>query len=192
MLIYLFLISITILIMLLLNIFIGIDKYNYSISYIIGMIVIHIVAVFIIDAIVAFVINKLPKKWFNYKSSVFKIYNWENSFYNHLKIRKWKEHIPELGMLAGFRKNKIKEPNNNDYLSVYLEQSCIGITVHSYSILLGFLIFLIKPKYFFFFALPVSITNGIIHFLSLSILRYNVPKLIRLYERNKKKVLKNE
>lgn len=192
MLIYIFLISITVLIMLLINIFIGINKFNYSIYYIIDMIVIHILVVFIIDAFTAFFINKLPKKWFNYQYKIFKIFKWENSFYNCLKIRSWKEYIPELGFLAGFRKNKVKEPHNNNYIDKYLEQCCIGMSVHFTSIILGYLTILIKPKYFLYFALPVSITNGIIHFLSLSILRYNVPKLIRLYERNQRKRLKNE
>lgn len=182
MIIYSVIISITLIIVYLLNLLRGYT----DILYILKWTSIDILVVFIIDAIIAFVIRRLPEKWFVYKYKVFKIFKWERKFYEAIKIKKWKDKIPELGQLTNFKKNKVREPKNSEYLLRYLMECVYGETIHFLSIILGFLILLINPKCCLYFGLPIAIANGIISYLSFAILRYNRPKLTILYNRSVK------
>lgn len=182
MIIYSVIISITLIIVYLLNLLRGCT----DILYILKWTSIDILVVFIIDAIIAFVIRRLPEKWFVYKYKVFKIFKWERKFYEAIKIKKWKDKIPELGQLTNFKKNKVREPKNSEYLLRYLMECVYGETTHFLSIILGFLILLINPKCCLYFGLPIAIANGIISYLSFAILRYNRPKLTILYNRSVK------
>lgn len=184
MLIYSVIIGTIVLIITLISVFFGMDYYGYDLGYNFGFIAINILVVFLIDLFMAFIVNQLPKKWFNYKFKRFKIFKWERSFYEKIGIKKWKDNIPELGWLANFRKNKVARPNDNEYIEKFLEECCYGEIVHMTSIFLGFLIVFLNPKLFLIFALPIGIGNAIIHFLSLAILRYTRPKLLVLYKRN--------
>lgn len=182
MIIYSVIISITLIIVYLLNLLRGCT----DILYILKWTSIDILVVFIIDAIIAFVIRRLPEKWFDYKYKAFKIFKWERKFYEAIKIKKWKDKIPELGQLTNFKKNKVREPKNSKYLLRYLMECVYGETIHFLSIILGFLILLINPKCCLYFGLPIAIANGIISYLSFAILRYNRPKLTILYNRSVK------
>lgn len=182
MIIYSVIISITLIIVYLLNLLRGCT----DILYILKWTSIDILVVFIIDAIIAFVIRRLPVKWFDYKYKAFKIFKWERKFYEAIKIKKWKDKIPELGQLTNFKKNKVREPKNSEYLLRYLMECVYGETIHFLSIILGFLILLINPKCCLYFGLPIAIANGIISYLSFAILRYNRPKLTILYNRSVK------
>ena len=182
MIIYSVIISITLIIVYLLNLLRGCT----DILYILKWTSIDILVVFIIDAIIAFVIRRLPEKWFDYKYKAFKILKWERKFYEAIKIKKWKDKIPELGQLTNFKKNKVREPKNSEYLLRYLMECVYGETIHFLSIILGFLILLINPKCCLYFGLPIAIANGIISYLSFAILRYNRPKLTILYNRSVK------
>lgn len=182
MIIYSVIISITLIIVYLLNLLRGCT----DILYILKWTSIDILVVFIIDAIIAFVIRRLPEKWFDYKYKAFKIFKWERKFYEAIKIKKWKDKIHELGQLTNFKKNKVREPKNSEYLLRYLMECVYGETIHFLSIILGFLILLINPKCCLYFGLPIAIANGIISYLSFAILRYNRPKLTILYNRSVK------
>ena len=182
MIIYSVIISITLIIVYLLNLLRGCT----DILYILKWTSIDILVVFIIDAIIAFVIIRLPEKWFDYKYKAFKIFKWERKFYEAIKIKKWKDKIPELGQLTNFKKNKVREPKNSEYLLRYLMECVYGETIHFLSIILGFLILLINTKCCLYFGLPIAIANGIISYLSFAILRYNRPKLTILYNRSVK------
>lgn len=182
MIIYSVIISITLIIVYLLNLLRGCT----DILYILKWTSIDILVVFIIDAIIAFVIRRLPEKWFDYKYKAFKIFKWERKFYEAIKIKKWKDKIPELGQLTNFKKNKVREPKSSEYLLRYLMECVYGETIHFLSIILGFLILLINPKCCLYFGLPIAIANGIISYLSFAILRYNRPKLTILYNRSVK------
>lgn len=182
MIIYSVIILITLIIVYLLNLLRGCT----DILYILKWTSIDILVVFIIDAIIAFVIRRLPEKWFDYKYKAFKIFKWERKFYEAIKIKKWKDKIPELGQLTNFKKNKVREPKNSEYLLRYLMECVYGETIHFLSIILGFLILLINPKCCLYFGLPIAIANGIISYLSFAILRYNRPKLTILYNRSVK------
>ena len=156
------------------------DWYIYIIA-----VVAYVIIVIIIDAIVATIIRKMPEKYFD---------KGELKFYKLIGVKKWKEHVPELGMFTGFRKNKIANPKDSAYLSRYILEACYGIIIHFWSVPASFLIMLLDFKMYtgnsnlwLFVALPVAIVNAVLIVLPAFILKYNLPKLVRLYEISIKK-----
>lgn len=187
MIIYLIIICITILLVFLLNYFIAIPicMYDYTLSELIGKVGMSIIVVFLIDAFLAFLIRRLPKKWFNFKYRFFHIFKSEKKFYEKIKIKKWKDLIPELGQFTNFSKRKVDDPTNNEYIERFLLEVCYGEVIHFSSILFGFLIvFLYDLRFCWCIGIPIAIANALINYLSLAILRYNRPKLTTLYKRN--------
>lgn len=187
MVLYLTIIGIISLIIILLSPFVLDSISVTSITYTILMIILHIGLVTVIDAIIAFAVNKLPKKWFNYEFKRFHILRFEKKFYEFIKIKKWKDLVPELGQLANFRKNKIEKPKDINYLNKFIEQCCYGEIVHLISIFLGFLIIFIKPSEWMLFGIPISLGNALLNYMPYAILRYNRHKLETLYKRNLRK-----
>ncbi len=187
MIIYFIIISITLGYIALLNGLIGINLYTYDWFFVIKITLLNILVIFLIDAFLAFVIHKLPLRWFDHRKKCFHIFKWERKFYEKIKIKKWKDHIPELGTLVNFRKNKVLEPNNNIYVQKFLTECCYGEMIHFLSIIFGILIIFIAPKYFLLLGFPVVVANALINYLSFAILRYTRPKLLQLYKRNCRK-----
>ena len=58
----------------------------------------------------AFLIRRLPEKWFKEEKGILKTTKFELKLYNFLHVSKWKEHVPELGSFTGFHKNKVTNP----------------------------------------------------------------------------------
>ena len=157
-------------------------------------VVAYVIIVIIIDAIVATVIRKMPEKYFDYHKRVFNTTKSELKFYKLIGVKKWKEHVPELGMFTGFRKNKIANPKDPAYLSRYILEACYGIIIHFWSVPASFLIMLFDFKMYtgnsnlwLCVEMPVAIVNAILIVLPAFILKYNLPKLVRLYEISIKK-----
>ena len=149
--------------------------------------VLLVLSVIAIDGVVAFLVNRLPKKWFNHNFKFFTVGKREKLFYEKMRIRKWKDKIPELGALGGFRKNHVLDPFNNEYVEKYLLEVCYGEIVHVLGCLFGFLVMCIYPKYYLTIGLPVAVVNAVMNIPSLIILRYNSHKLEVLYKSNKKR-----
>ena len=160
------------------------------------------IIVILIDGLVAWIIRSLPSKCVDYNKKVFHTTKREIRFYDFIRIKKWKDKVPELGMFTSFRKNKISDPNNPEYLKRYIMEACYGVIIHYASVPFGFLILLCDYKMysgnsilFLTIALPVAIVNAILIVLPAFILKYNLPKLIRLYEfkkRQKEREINNE
>ena len=92
-------------------------------------------------------------------------------------------------MFTSFRKNKISNPNDPEYLKRYILEACYGVIIHYVSVPFSFLIMLCDYKMysgnsimFLTIALPVAIVNAVLILLPAFILKHNLPKLIRLYE----------
>ena len=158
------------------------------------------IIVILVDGIVAWIIRNMPKKWFDYHHKMFITSEKEKKFYKIIKVKLWKEKVPELGMFTSFRKNKISDPNNPEYLKRYILEACYGVAIHYFSVPFGFLIMLCDYKMysgssilFLTIALPVALVNAVLILLPAFILKYNLPKLIRLYEfKKKQKVEENK
>lgn len=158
--------------------------------YVFGFTALAILLVIVIDALTATVARLLPKACANHEKKIFTVGAKEKKFYEKLKIRKWKDLVPEIGHFTGFRKNKIADPKSVEYLDRFLLEACYGEIGHFYSLFTGFLLLLLFPltKIWFAVSLPVCIVNIFMNLPSLFILRYNSYKLVVL----KKNLLKKQ
>ncbi|MBQ8658313.1 MAG: hypothetical protein IJ506_04185 [Clostridia bacterium] len=149
-----------------------------------------VIAVILVDAIVASACRLSPAKWYNHNSKIYTVGRKEKNFYEKLKIRKWKDKIPEIGHFTGFRKNKLDDPTSVEYVERFLLESCYGEAGHLLSCLLGFVImipFPFLPRGWWLISLLVGIVNVLMNLPSLFVLRYNSYKLEILYKRNLKR-----
>ncbi len=190
MVIYLSIIFLSIIFISVMNIIFTMSMFNLSAPYIFFIVFISAVINFIIDAIVALVIHKLPKKWFNPYNSIYKVWGFERKFYENIGIKRWKDRVPEMGQLCNFKKDKIASINDNEYIYKFLEETCYAEVLHFLSAILGFAVIFVFPmKYMLYFTLPVALVNCFLQVLPIFIQRYTRPKLIKLYERNLRNAL---
>ena len=66
------------------------------------------------DGLWAFIIRRaFPEKWFSYeRKGFFDVPKKECKFYEKIGIKKWKDHVLELGMFTAFDKKAISAPDN--------------------------------------------------------------------------------
>lgn len=190
MLVYLIIIIISVSLIATLNIFFNPLYHNNWWIYIVATLAFALIA-FIMDALVAIIIRKMPEKWFSKNKGLFKTSEKEISFYRFLKVNKWKDHIPELGGFTNFHKDKLVNPFDNEYIGRYILEARYGIAIHIYSVPASFLIILCDYKMYtaqsnlwLTIGLPVAIVNAILILLPAFILKYNMPRLVRIYENN--------
>ena len=167
-----------------------------SISFftVFGLTWIAIVAVLLIDAITATIARLLPAKLANHEKKFFQVSAKEKKFYEKLKIRKWKDAIPEIGQFTGFRKNTLQDPKSVEYVDRFLLETCYGEIGHTASVFTGFLIlllFFLTPLWWGI-SIPVAVINAILNLPSLFILRYNSYKLEILRKSNLKRQQANQ
>lgn len=143
----------------------------------------------LIDGLIATIARLLPKKCAQHDARVFVVSAKEKKFYEKMKIRKWKDHIPEIGHFTGFRKNKIADPKSVEYLDRFLLEACYGEIGHFFSVFFGFLVLLLYPiaTVWMAISIPVAIINIFLNLPSLFVLRYNSYKLEILRVANLKK-----
>ena len=161
---------------------------------VLGFTALAVVIVIVVDALTATVARLLPKKYANEKSKVYEVGKKEKVFYEKLKIRKWKDKVPEIGHFTGFRKNKIADPKSVEYLDRFLLEACYGEMGHFWILFIGFAILLLgfipffpKMNLWLSISIPVAIINVFMNLPSLFILRYNSYKLEILRKSNLKK-----
>ena len=146
---------------------------------VLGFTALAVVIVMLIDGLTATVCRLLPAKCANADKKIFIVSAKEKKFYEKLKIRKWKDKIPEIGQFTGFRKNKIADPKSVEYLDRFLLEICYGELGHIASVFTSFLLvlfFFITPLWIAI-ALPVAVVSALMNLPSLFILRYNSYKL---------------
>ena len=146
-----------------------------------------VISIIIADAIGALLIRRLtPPSWYLPNRNFFAVSKRERNFYAKLKIKKWKDAVPELGVFTGFSKSEIKESDNPDYLERFLVESNYGVVIHIANAILGFVIAFIpicsSPSIW----IPIFAVNFILSLLPVAILRYTSHTLVKLYMRSKK------
>jgi len=167
--------------------------FGYTPWQVIGLVCFSVFAEIIIDLILAGIIHAMPEKWFSHDKKFFCVGKRERKFYDKLAIKKWKDKVLELGAIGGFRKNKLKDSNDPDYLNLFLVESNKGIVIHISNIILGFLVvFCIPLKNIWVISVPVAIVNAFLGLLPIFILRYNVPKLKAALIRSQRKATREE
>ncbi len=142
------------------------------------------VAAIAVDGLAAFLIRRMPERWFDCKKRFFTVKKPEQRFYKAIGVKKWRGLIIELGMFTSFSKSHFSDPNNPEYTSRFLLESCYGVVIHIADILVGFAVMAIYPPMALRIGLPVAIVNAILNLLPIFVLRYNTPKIKSIHERN--------
>lgn len=185
MLLYISIIFISMVMIAAINIIFTIPIYDFSVLYVIGAVVISAFAAFVVDAIVAYIIHKMPPKYYSPYKKIFQVGKFERKIYEFLGVKKWKDIIPEMGQLCDFKKNKLESTEDNEYLYKFLVETCYAETLHLLSGILGYCIIFIYPlKYALLFGVPIASVNFFLQILPVIIQRYLRPKLLKIYERN--------
>ncbi len=145
------------------------------------------VSVIAVDGLTAFLIRRLPEKYFSADSQFFNVSLNERNFYKKIKIKKWKDKIPELGGFTGLHKSKVESKNDSVYLAKFLMESNYGVIIHIVNAITGFVILLLPISVLV--TLPVALVNAVLTFLPTLVLRYNTPTLKFLYLKTKNKAV---
>lgn len=164
-------------------------SYGYTYGSTLGYTALAVLLVILIDAVVATICRLLPQSCADERKKIYAVGAGEKKFYEKLKIRLWKDKIPEIGHFTGFRKNKIADPKSVEYLNRFLLEACYGELGHFFSVFFGFLLLLLFPltNVWFAVSIPVCIVNALLNLPSLFVLRYNSYKLRILRNSNLKK-----
>ena len=169
------------------------NKFELSLLYIILAAVLGAIAVIVIDGVFAFIIRRLPEKWFSCDKKIWNVSKAECNFYEKLGIKLWKDKILELGVFTSFSKKTIANPDSKEYMERFILESNYGAIIHIANAIFGFLVIFCFPlKLVFCFGLPISIVNAILSLLPYMILRYNIPRLHRMRNLLEKKELRQQ
>ena len=165
-------------------------SFNTTLWYnVIIAVVLCTAAQFVLDGIIALIINRLPNKLFSEDNHFYRVSKIEIKLYKKLKVRNWKDKIWELGGLGGFSKRSIVNPNSPEYIKMFIIECNKGVLTHRLSYPIGFIPMLFIPNICSFtIALPIAIVNLFLNILPTMTLRYNTPKLKMLLKRINKKV----
>lgn len=158
--------------------------YDLSFIYVLSVMWIGIILVIIIDGLTATICRLLPKRIADFNKKIYLVNKKEKVFYEKIKIKKWKEKIPEIGHFTGFRKNKISEPKNKEYIYRFLIEICYGELGHFISIFTGLILLFIpffKPIWLIL-SIIIIIVNAFLNLLPVFVLRYNSFTLLLLYK----------
>ncbi len=151
-------------------------------------VVLATVAIIAVDGITALIIRRLtPKSWYAPPKKLFKVSKKERDFYKAIKIKSWKDRVPELGGFTSFHKDKLESNSDPAYLERFIIEANYGVVIHLVNAILGFVIMFIpfcaSPTIW----IPVFAVNFILSMLPVAILRYTSYTLQNLYNRCKKK-----
>lgn len=131
---------------------------------------------------VAIIIRMLPRKWFNPDRKIYQVGDKERQFLLKIGIKKWKDKIPEMGQTVNFKKDKLQDANNAEYIQKFLVETCYAESLHIscavLAIIFAFISLLFMPNLFVWpVSLPVAIVYSIYNIPSILIQRYNRPRL---------------
>lgn len=133
------------------------------------------------DGLQAFLIRRLPERWFSADKERFCVGKRERLIYRRLGINHWKDLIPELGGFTGFHKSEFRSPNDPDYLARFLLESNYGLLIHISNALLGIAIVTLPWCSDLAVALPIAAVNFVLNLLPAAILRFHTAPLRSIY-----------
>lgn len=189
---YLTVIAITVVLICAGNLLFAIPFSYYELASVVFSTLLGVVAIIAIDGLSALIIRRLtPKSWYAPERKAFKVSKKERDFYRSIKIKKWKDKIPELGGFTGFHKDKLESSSDGAYLGRFILEANYGVVIHIANAILGFLIAFIpicsSPSIW----VPIVAVNFVLSLLPVAILRYTSYTLHNLYARFKKKDCQN-
>ena len=140
---------------------------------------------FAIDGILAIIIRRFtPEKWYSNGKKLFKVSKKERDLYNKMKIKRWKDYVPELGGFTSFHKDTLQSQSDVEYLNRFIIEANYGVVIHIFNGILGIFVMLVPFCRAPGIWIPVFAVNFILSILPVFILRYTSYTLQRLYFRS--------
>lgn len=159
---------------------------TFSMMYAIFIPLAVMINMFIVTGIVLVVMRLLPKKLWNPNLKYFKVSKKEVRFLEKLGVKKWKDQIPEWGATGGFSKRHM-QATDEQYLLRFIYETCFGEILHLLSAIFGFMSLLyFKADQYYFFVLPIAITNFVLQLMPCLVQRYNRYRLTLVLNRKQK------
>ena len=181
---YLSIIGIAMLVISALNIAFGMASWYYAVIAVTWCTVLQIA----LDGLIAIIINKMPDRWFGVDSPAYRVSEIEMKLYRKLRVKVWKDKVPDLGGIGGFSKRSLKEPNSPEYIEKFIIECNKGVLTHRLAYPIGFLAMLTLPNICALtVALPVAVVNLFLCILPTIVLRYNTPMLLSVLKRMRRK-----
>ena len=159
-----------------------------------GLVCVGVIFEILVDGLMATIARLLPAKCADYTKRIYHVRVEEKKIYEKLKIRRWKDKIPEIGHFTGFRKNKLVNPQSVEYVDRFLLESCYGELGHFLALFAGCAVLFLKTlsSVWVALAIPVAIVNFFLNLLPIFTLRYNSYKLVVLKKSLLKKKARSE
>ncbi len=160
----------------------GLNYLGLNVWQTLGIIFLSLAVSVLLDALCAITTRKLENK-INPSAKIFNEHKNERKFYEKLKIRKWKDKIPELGKtLKYFDKTKVEQNADSTYFLKFIKETCIGEIIHFSSIPASLLVIAVFWFKFLSITIPVAIVNIILQLPPICVLRYSRSKLLVAYK----------
>ena len=152
-------------------------------------VIIYVLTSVAVDGLVAFIIRRLPSKMIKDVKFPIRLGKKEEALFKKIKVDKWKKFMPDLGAFTKFPKGQITDPKNNEYISRFILEAGYGVIIHYISVFTAPLILLLGfidrgNLATLTVGIPVMIVNMVLILLPALALKYNLPKLKRIYEIN--------
>lgn len=161
----------------------GLPWYHYVV-----VTVVFTIAVIIVSGIVAGICRAIPSKHVHVEKKLYNPSEKMLNFYRKIGVKKWKDHIPELGQFTGFHKNEVAKPQDNEYLNRFIYEACYGVLGHLWSMPISFVILFIDygmwtngSNIFLTIGVPVAFVSAALNYMPYCVLRFNIPRLRKLF-----------
>lgn len=146
---------------------------------------VNAVLILIWHALVWIFCVRADASFFDPSKPIYKIHKWEmqNSFYTKkLKIKKWKDKVPQYIAKDGFSKKEMKNLSSMSkaYIERFISETCRGEWDHLACCAYSVVSFLINPP---FYAIMFSLIVIVCNLPFIAIQRYNRMRLLRVYKK---------
>ena len=133
----------------------------------------------------------MPKKIYNPDSSIFKEASFEKNMYDKLKVKKWKDYVPQFLRIDNI--DDAKEDNvdvqNPEYLEFFISETCRAEMVHffyvAFVIVMFVLLLVINTALALKFGIAFAVVWILFNMASILIQRFNRPRLQELLKKVK-------
>lgn len=152
-----------------------------------GLSVLGTVEVIAVDGVTAWLIRRLPERYFSAERRISRVSKGEKDFYRKIKVKAWKDKVPELGGFTGFHKDKVRSTTDRAYLARFVLECNYGVVIHLVNGICGFVILGAPFCLPIGIGFPVAMVNLVLSVLPVAVLRSNLAPLGYLYRKSRRR-----
>ena len=149
-----------------------------------SVVILNIFLMAIYNSLILFLCRNLGVSFFDPNKKLYKIKSWEkngNFYIKFLKIKKWKDRLPQYIAKGGFSKKNLRKNLNKEYISRFIVETCIAEWNHLMCCTYFVIAFLVNTR---FYAIIFSVLAIVLNVPFLFIQRYNRIRLYKLLNRD--------